>query len=165
MFSFRQIDIVNEVHELVRLSKVIEWESLDAAVASQFSAAGAPALLSRLVLGLMYLQHLHKLSDQAVLYRFVESPYYQYFCGCEFFEHTVPFHPTSLIKWRKRIGEAGCEELLAATIDAALKLKVIQPSSLKRVVVDSTVQEKNITHPTDSKLYEKGRRQLVVIAR
>ena len=144
---------------------MIEWESLDAAVASQFSAAGAPALLSRLVLGLMYLQHLHKLSDEAVLYRFVESPYYQYFCGCEFFEHTVPFHHTSLIKWRKRIGEAGCEELLAATIDAALKLKVIQPSSLKRVVVDSTVQEKNITHPTDSKLYEKGRRQLVVIAR
>jgi IS5 family transposase len=119
----------------------------------------------RLVLGLMYLQNLHKLSDEAVLYRFVESPYYQYFCGCEFFEHNVPFHPTSLIKWRKRIGEAGCEELLAATIDAALKLKVIQPSSLKRVVVDSTVQEKNIAHPTDSKLYEKGRRQLVVIAR
>lgn len=76
----------------------------------------------------------------------------------------MPFHPTSLIKWRKRIGEAGCEELLAATIDAALKLKVITPSSLQRVVVDSTVQEKNIAHPTDSKLYEKARRQLVVIA-
>jgi Transposase domain (DUF772). len=99
------------------------------------------------------------LLNAALLCRFVESPYYQYFCGGEFFGHTVPFHPTSQIKWRKRIGEAGCEELLAATIDAALKLKVIQPSSLKSVVVDSTVQEKNITHPTDSKRYEKGRRQ------
>jgi len=63
------------------LVKVIDWESLDAAVASQFSAARAPALSSRLVLGLMYLQHLHKLSDEAVLYRLVESPYYQYFCS------------------------------------------------------------------------------------
>jgi IS5 family transposase len=164
LFRVRLIDIVNEDHELVRLAKVIDWQSLDGAVANHFAVAGAPALPSRLVLGLMYLQHLHKLSDEAVLYRFVESPYYQYFCGCEFFEHNVPFHPTSLIKWRKRIGEAGCEELLAATIDAALKLKVITPSSLQRVVVDSTVQEKNIAHPTDSKLYEKARRQLVVIA-
>ena len=73
----RLVDIVNEDHELVRLSKVIDWESLDVALASQFSEAGAPALPSRLVLGLMYLQHLHKLSDEAVLYRFVESPYYQ----------------------------------------------------------------------------------------
>ena len=89
LFRVRLVDIANEDHELVRLSKVIDWESLDAAVASQFSAAGAPALPSRLVLGLMYLQHLHKLSDEAVLYRFVESPYYQYFCGCEFFEHTL----------------------------------------------------------------------------
>ena len=85
MFRVRLVDIVNEAHELARLAKVIDWESLDAAVTGQFSAAGAPALPSRLVLGLMYLQHLDKLSDVVVLYRFVESPYYQYFCGCDFF--------------------------------------------------------------------------------
>jgi transposase, IS5 family len=89
------IDIVNEDHELVRLFKVIDWEALEAVVAKEFSAAGAPALQSRLVLGLMYLQYLHKLSDEAALYRFVESPYCQSFCGCEFFEHRVLFHPTS----------------------------------------------------------------------
>lgn len=77
LFRVRLIDIVNEDHELVRLAKVIDWQSLDGAVANHFAVAGAPALPSRLVLGLMYLQHLHKLSDEAVLYRFVESPYYR----------------------------------------------------------------------------------------
>lgn len=77
---------------------MIDCDALNAAVAKELSTDGTPALLSRLVSGLMYLRHLHKLSDQAVLYRFVESPYYQFFCDCEFFEHRVPFHPTSLIK-------------------------------------------------------------------
>jgi IS5 family transposase len=115
--------------------------------------------------GLMYLQHTFNLSDEAVVERWVQSPYWQYFCGEEFFQHKLPCHPTSLTKWRKRIGEAGCEWLLGVTIQAALALKVITPTSLKRVVVDTTVQEKNITFPTDSKLYHHMRLKLVGMAR
>jgi len=90
-----------------------------------------------------------------VLEQWLESPYYQYFCGEPFFQHDFPCHLASLVKWRKRLGEEGCEWLLTQMIQAGLKLKVIKPASLKRVVVDSTVQEKNITFPTDAKLYDK----------
>ena len=113
--------------------------------------------------GVLYVQHLHNLSDEMVLEQWLESPYYQYFCGETFFQHNFPCHPTSLVKWRKRLGEEGCEWLLTQTIQAGLKLKVIKPASLKRVVVDTTVQEKNITFPTDAKLYNKARQPLTQV--
>jgi IS5 family transposase len=95
----------------------------------------------------------------------VENPYYQHFCGEAFFSHQLPCHPTSLTRWRKRIGEEGCEWLLSETIQAGLRLKAVKPSELKRVVVDTTVQEKNIAHPVDSRLYDKARRLLIALAR
>ena len=126
---------------------------------------GAPALPVRLMAGLMYLQHAYSVSDELVVEHWLESPYWQYFCGETFFQHQFPCHPTSLTKWRQRLGEEGCEWLLTATIDAGLSSKVIKPASLKRVVVDTTVQEKNIAYPTDSRLYDQSRKQLVGLAR
>jgi len=164
MFKPRLEDIVNPAHPLVRLTTVIDWDRLDAELGQHFATVGASALPTRLMVGLMYLQHLHNLSDEAVLDQWLESPYYQYFCGETFFQHDLPCHPTSLVKWRQRLGEEGCEWLLTETINAGLKLKLIKPSSLKRVVVDTTVQEKNITFPTDAKLYHKARQKLVGVA-
>ena len=117
---------------------------------------GAAALPTRLMVGLLYLQHLHNLSDEMVLEQWLESPYYQYFCGETFFQHDFPCHPTSLVKWRKRLGEEGCEWLLTQTIQAGLKLKVIKPSSLKRVVVDTTVQEKKYHLPNGCQALQQG---------
>ena len=166
LFKVRLVDIVNPQHPLVEMKDIIDWPLLDQELGHEFCATnGASALPTRLMVGLMYLQHTFNLSDEAVVERWVESPYWQYFCGEEFFQHKLPCHPTSLIKWRQRIGEAGCEWLLGATIQAALALKVITPTSLKRVVVDTTVQEKNIAFPTDSKLYNQMRLKLVSVAR
>ena len=165
LFQPQLVDIINPNHPLVRLAKIIDWNLLDNELGAHFSTVGAAALPTRLMAGLLYLQHLHNLSDEMVLEQWLESPYYQYFCGETFFQHDFPCHPTSLVKWRKRLGEEGCEWLLTQTIQAGLKLKVIKPASLKRVVVDTTVQEKNITFPTDAKLYNKARQQLTQIAK
>ena len=166
LFKVRLADIVNPQHPLVEMKDIIDWDLLDQELGHEFCATnGASALPTRLMVGLMYLQHTFNLSDEAVVERWVESPYWQYFCGGTFFQHKLPCHPTSLIKWRQRIGEAGCEWLLGATIQAALAMKVVTPTSLKRVVVDTTVQEKNIAFPTDSKLYNQMRLKLVSMAR
>lgn len=163
-FKTRLENLVNLDHKLCRLAHSINWDLLEREISPNFSDQGAPGLPVRLVAGLMYLQHAYGVSDEAVVEHWLESPYWQYFCGETFFQHKFPCHPTSLTRWRQRLGEAGCEWLLTATIEAGLQSKVIQPSSLKRVVVDTTVQEKNIAYPTDSKLYDQSRCQLVKLA-
>ncbi len=88
--------------------------------------------------------------------RWVENPYWQYFCGFKTMQHEVPLHPTSLTKWRQRVGEEQLLELLAETIATAQREGHATRQDLSRVNVDTTVQEKNITHPTDSKLYHRA---------
>ncbi|QRM35291.1 IS5 family transposase (plasmid) [Microvirga sp. VF16] len=80
----------------------------------------------------------------------------QWFCGCEYFQHELPCDPSSLTRWRKRLGPDGLEKLLAETIQAGLESGAVRPSSLERISVDTTVQPKAITHPTDAKLYLKA---------
>ncbi|PTE17611.1 IS5 family transposase, partial [Cereibacter changlensis JA139] len=96
--------------------------------------------------------------------RWVENPYYQHLTGETFFQHKLPIDPSSLTRWRGRIGEEGVEWLLTQTIRAAQKSGAIDEDSVKRVAVDTTVMEKAIAHPTDSRLYERARDQLVALA-
>lgn len=91
----------------------------------------------------------------------IRAPYWQFFCGCEYFEHELPRHPTSLVKWRKRIGTSGIEKLLTETLSTAKREQALRESEIKRVNVDTTVQEKAIAFPTDARLYHKARRALV----
>ena len=150
-------------HALIKLSKHIDWESLDKEWGALFvSTKGAPAIRTRLIAGLHYLKHLHDLSDEQVVKGWAENPYWQYFCGEEYFQHTMPVHPTTMTKWRNRLGKSGSEKLLIETIKAGLKSKTIKPCSLKKVTVDTTVQEKNIAFPTDSKLLNKARENFAV---
>ena len=93
------------------------------------------------------------LSDEALLESWVENPYWQAFCGMEYFQHEPPIHPSSLSRYRTRLGPAGCEELLRRTIVAGPAEGVIEKRDLTEVLVDTTVMEEAITYPTDSKLY------------
>ena len=131
MFRSRLEDIVSPTHPFVRLSQVIDWERIDRELDHHFATVGAASLPTRIMTGLMFLQHMHNLSDEALLDRWLESPYYQYFCGETFFQHKQPCHPTCLIKWRQRLGEEGCEWLLTETINAGLNLGAVKPASLK----------------------------------
>ena len=161
----RLIDMIDVRHELVRLAALIDWEVFEREWAGFFpSSKGRPATEPRMVAGLLYLQHAYRLSDEAVVARWVENPYYQHFTGEVFFQHRPPIDPSSLTRWRGRIGEEGVEWLLTQTIRAGQKSGVIDEDSVTRVAVDTTVMEKNIAYPTDARLYERAREQLVALA-
>ena len=166
LFRPRLVDMIDMRHELVSLAALIDWEFFEREWAGFFpSTTGRPATSPRLVAGLLYLQHAFRLSDEAVVARWTENPYYQHFTGETFFQHRPPIDPTSLIRWRKRIGEEGVEWLLTKTIEAGRKSGAVEDASLDEVAVDTTVMEKNIAHPTDSRLYDRARVQLVDLAR
>ena len=113
-----------------------------------------------MMVGLLYLKYAYNLSDDQVLDRWLESPYMQCFTGEVYFQHELPCDPSSLTRWRNRLDESGAEELLAQTIEAAKTLKAIRPRELRVVSIDTTVQEKNVAHPTDSRLLEVARSKL-----
>ena len=161
----RLTDMIDPRHELVKLATLIDWEVFEREWSGFFpSGKGRPATEPRLVAGLLYLQHVYRLSDEAVVARWVENPYYQHLTGETFFQHKLPIDPSSLTRWRGRIGEEGVEWLLTQTIRAGQKSGAIDDDSVKRVVVDTTVMEKNIAYPTDARLYERARDQLADLA-
>ena len=115
----RLVDLIDLRHELVKLAALIDWEVFDREWAGFFpSGKGRPATEPRLVAGLLYLQHAYRLSDEAVVARWVETPYYQHFTGETFFQHQPPIDPSSLTRWRGGLGEEGVEWLLTQTIRA-----------------------------------------------
>ncbi len=156
---------INLKHPLVRLADLIDWERLSAVMSESFvSKRGRPATSPRLIAGLLYLQHAFDLSDEEVVWQWVENPYWQVFTGETYLQTEPPIDPSSLTRWRKRLGEAGVEELLAETIGVAKRAGVIKAASIKRVIVDTTVMPKAIAHPTDSRLLERCREHLVKAA-
>ena len=162
LFRQRLENIIDLRHELVKLSEVIDWFSLNQEFAGFYSdVKGRVAKPIRLMAGLILLQHTYDLSDEEIVKRWSENPYWQYFCGFEYFQHDLPIDPTSLIKWRQRIGKEGCEKILSLTIQAGIETNVITKRDIKRVIVDTTVQEKNIAFPTDSALYLDALEKLV----
>ncbi len=166
LWRSRLVEMIDLRHELVKLAALIDWEVFERECAGLFpSHTGRPAISTRLVAGLLYLQHAYALSDEAVVARWAENPYWQHFCGEVFFQHRLPLDPSSLTRWRKRIGEEGVEWMLTETIEAGKRAGTVKGNDLKRVTVDTTVMEKTIAHPTDARLYETARRKMVGLAR
>lgn len=158
--------ILNPHHALVRLGQAINWSRFEKQFGPLYAARmGRPGLPTRLLVGLHYLKQLYDVGDETVVEEFVENPYWQYFCGCEDFQHEVPCHPTTLVKWRQRVGAEGVEKLLKETLDTARQGGVLREPELEQVNVDTTVQEKAIAFPTDARLYHKARRALVRAAK
>jgi transposase, IS5 family len=114
--------------------------------------------------GLLYLKHAYNESDESVCERWAQDVYFQFFCGEEYFQPRLPCDPTNLVRFRQALGEAGVEELLATTIAAAVQMKAVTPAEFERVIVDTTVQEKAIAYPTDSRLLDVARAKLVQLA-
>ncbi len=166
LFRNRLDNMLNHRHELYTLADLIDWSRFDSEFGTLYCPDnGCPAKATRLMVGLQYLKHMYGLSDEAVVRRWVENPYWQYFCGATYFEHQLPIDPSSMTRFRRRIGESGCELILQATVAAGLHSKTIKPAHLKRVTVDTTVQEKAVSFPTDSKLLNRSRVRLVKLCR
>ncbi len=158
--------IIDLGHPLVRLAGAIDWRFLDKRFAGVCTAgAGQPPLPTRLVAGLLILKHMHDLSDEVLCARWLENPYYQFFCGELSFCHQLPFDRSSLTHWRQRLGEEHLVALLQESLSVAHKTGALATRDLERVVVDTTVQPKAIAHPTDARLCHRALEKLVDLAK
>jgi IS5 family transposase len=184
-------DMIDKRHALAVLTTRMPWSTIEASLACLFerkpgkgrklsdadlfgqtvqlaaavSAAGRPRLPIRLMVALLYLKHAYNESDESVVERWAQDVYFQYFSGNEFFEPRLPCDATQIGRFRRILGEAGVEQLLKTTIEAAVAMKMVKPAEFERVIVDTTVQEKAIAHPTDSRLLEVSRRKIVRLAK
>ena len=186
-FCARLDHMIDLRHSLAVLASRMPWQQIEASVAHLFSRraptgealpdldlfgeaptpvtrqsnAGRPRVPLRTMIALLYLKHAFNLSDEAVVERWSETPRWQFFSGLAYYEERLPCDATTLVKFRRLLGEEGVEELLAQTVNLAVSLKLIPAAALASVVVDSTVQEKAVAHPTDSRLLETARAKLV----
>lgn len=167
-FRGRLSSELNPKHEMVILSKMIPWDSLEAEFAdlyqSDSNTGGQPPKPIRLMIGILLLQHLHSLSDEQVVRFWVENSYWQFFCGYDFLQWEFPINPSSLTRFRQRLGSCRMERILSLTVAVAVKSEAVKVKDLKKVIVDTTVMPKNIEFPTDSKLLGKTRTRLVKLA-
>ena len=190
-FRARLDQMIDLRHPLCVLSSRMPWQQIEASVSHLFmrkarssvampdldlfgeapvvsgrvSNAGRPRVPLRVMIALLYLKHAFNESDEGVVQRWADTPRWQFFGGWAYYEDRMPCDATTLVKFRKLLGDEGVEELLAQTINAAVEMGLIAKSELSRVIVDSTVQQKAIAHPTDSRLLEVARDKLVEAAK
>src|SRR5258707_4636770 len=159
LFRARLDQIINLKHELAQLAEKVDWGFIDGEIAPLYSDKGRPGIPTRFAIGLLLLKQIYGLSDEGVCERWVYDPYFQYFTGEECFQHEFPHERSGLSHWRKRLGDR-LELLLAESLRVAHASGALRSKDLKRVTVDTTVQPKNITFPTDAKLLHAAIRGL-----
>lgn len=150
LFQTRLTELINLEHPLVKLAEELDWSKMEFEFQNLYSETGRPSIPIRKIAGLLLLKELFKESDESVVDRWIENPYWQYFTGEDFFQNKQPFDPSEFVHFRKRLKEEGLEFLLSQSV-------AIHPEAKKEkeVQIDTTVQEKNITFPTDAKLAKK----------
>ena len=151
---------------LYKLAENFDWEKLEKSWSIHFSKVmGRTSKSPRLIAGLMIVSYKEGLSDEEVVDQFSQNMYYQFLCGETHFTHKRPCHPSLLSKWRRLVGDEGVAKLLEETIELAKRLGVITNESIKRVIVDTTVMEKDIKYPKDYELLERSRSRMVELAK
>ncbi len=153
LFRSRLDQVINMDHALARLARTIDWGFLEEKFGAVYAdGSGRPPLPTRLMAGLAILKHTYNLSDEVVCELWIENPYYQYFCGEEFFQHELPLDRSSMTNWRNRMGEERLRALLQESLAVATKTGAMKPGDLARVIVAPTVQPTNRTDPPDATL-------------
>src|SRR3974377_851670 len=161
LFRARLDQIIDLGHALARLALAIDWRFLE----GNFGAVdtddpGVPPRPTRLMAGLSILKHSYNLSDEVLCERWVENPYFQYFCGEEFFQHKLVLDRSSMTRWRQRMGEERLVALIQESLAVAVRTQAAKPADFSKVIVDTTVQPKAVAHPTDAKPMHRARAQL-----
>lgn len=162
LFEQRLSELLNPMHEFYMLAEMVDWRVYEKEFQTHYSENNSrvPKPI-RLMVGLVMLQNMFNLSDTAVVKYWVENPYWQFFCGFDYPQWKFPIDPSSLTRFRQRIGETGVQRIFKTTVSMAIDYGFVSPKSLEKVIVDTTVMEKNISHPTDAKLYHKARERMV----
>src|SRR5215216_6602303 len=138
LFRSRLDQIIDMKHALVKLARIIDWRFLEEKFGAIYTdQPGHPPLPTRLMAGLAILKHSYDLSDEVLCERWVENPYYQFFCGEEFFQHRLVFDRSSMTRWRQRMGEEKLQALLQESLAVATRTEAIKPSDLNRIIVDT----------------------------
>jgi transposase, IS5 family len=149
----------------VLLAEKIDWGFIDGHFRSVCrEGPGQPPLPTRLVAGLFILKSMHNLSDEVMCARWIENPYYQFFCGEAVFRYELPFDRSSMTRWRQRLGEEHLAALIQESLSVAHKTGALETKDLERVAVDTTVQPKAIAHPTDARLLHRAIEKVVALA-
>jgi IS5 family transposase len=149
LFKIALKDIVSEKIDLVQLTHKITWEDVEDHFGPFYSIHGRPSVPTRTMVGLLLLKSMFSVPDEELIPSWVQNPYWQYFCGEQYFRDSGPCDPSDLVHFRKRIGKEGSEYILKLTVQLHGKDAFEEP----QVICDTTVQEKDITFPTDAKLY------------
>jgi transposase, IS5 family len=166
LFRARLDQIIDMDHALAKLGRAVDWRFLEARFGAVYSdGPGQPPLPTRLMAGLAILKHMHDLSDEVLCERWIENPYFQLFCGEEFFQHKLPFDRSSLTRWRQRMGEEKLVALIQESLNVATRTGAAKPADFSKVIVDTTVQPKAVAFPTDAKLMHRARERLVRLAK
>lgn len=150
---------LNHRHPLYILANQVEWDVFEKAFSKLYSNEGRPAKPIRLMVSLLMLKHIRNLSDESVVEQWLENVYYQYFSGEKVYASGVPCEASELVHFRNRIGTEGIELIFKESIRVNGK-----DGNEQEATTDTTVQEKNITYPTDNKLYRKIIKKCVGIA-
>jgi transposase, IS5 family len=153
LFKTVLVSFINPEHELCLLAKKINWDELEKEFAPLYGTVGRPSIPIRTIVGLLLLKQMYNQGDETVVERYLENPYWQHFCGEVYFQYRLPFDPSDFVHFRHRIGKEGMEKIFRQSIN--LFGEGMIRKEVKEVRVDTTVQEKNITYPTDRKLYER----------
>ena len=159
LFRPRISTLIDPKHSLKTLSDEIDWIYFEKEFGAYYKPMkGQPPRPIRLMVGLLMLQHTFKESDEQVIKKWVENPYWQYFCGFDYLQWQEPINPSSLTRFRQRLGKEGTKKILQATIKEGLQQGALKPQELRKVTVDSTAMEKNIAYPTDTQNLNKARK-------
>jgi IS5 family transposase len=166
LFKARLDQIVDLNHPLAKLARTVDWRFLEERFGAAYSdSSGQPPLPTRLMAGLAILKHMHDLSDEVLCEHWIENPYYQLFCGEEFFQHKLAFDRSSMTRWRQRMGEDKLIALIQESLNVATRTGAARPADFSKVIVDTTVQPKAVAFPTDAKLMHRARERLVRLAK
>lgn len=138
-------DFIDRSHKLVLLADKIDWHYFEEEFSPYYSDIGRSSLPIRFMVGCLILKRLENLGDETLAEAWVMNPYMQYFCGMTFFEHKFPCDPSSFVHFRNRIGEQGAEKIFAYSVH----IHGVKAQD-KQALSDTTVQENNITFPTDA---------------
>jgi IS5 family transposase len=161
--SLRQI--IDMGHALVKLADKIDWAFFDERFLDSYAETGRPGIPMRLMVGVHLLKYMVDLSDDGICDRWVHDPCFQYFCGETFFQHRLPMDRSSMTRWRERIGPDALASLVQKSLATAHRTGALRAEDMKQITVDTTVQPKAITFPTDTKLMSRARERLVDLAK
>jgi len=155
-FSPQWVDthIIDPTHDLVILRHIIPWQSIiDQLVSSYDPKKGRMGYSLRILVGASIVARLRQLSDRKVIKQIQENRYLQYFCNVPDQELMTFLHPSTLCRFRQRVGQEGIGVIEEQVFEHLKRAGVIKADMM---LMDSSVLQSPIIYPNDVRLLYKA---------